>query len=112
MKPDFSGFVDDGMITLDNVTDCVGGEGLGEGAQVMKRNGWYCIVNICWLALGRGGTQVVLDYTNPAVRDGAKYDISEINGAPSHGARLDGRNLKLAFSGSYDSAVFELKTCE
>ncbi len=274
MKPDFSGFVDDGMITLDNVTDCVGGEGLGEGAQVMKRNGWYCIVNICWpagscrsvvvhrarsmqgpwegrgevsrqyhrwarnhlmphgldlhpvllnswegsyfsftektltdmmdgvkemggemfvlddgwfgrskyardeknqdkvglgdwfvneeklprglgyladeaakrglkfglwiepemvntrswlaeehpewilreearrLALGRGGTQVVLDYTNPAVRDGAKYDISEINGAPSHGARLDGRNLKLALSGSYDSAVFELKTCE
>ena len=50
MKPDFSGFVDDGMITLDNVTDCVGGEGLGEGAQVMKRNGWYYIVNICWPA--------------------------------------------------------------
>ncbi len=50
MKPDFSGFVDDGMITLDNVTDCVGGEGLGEGAQVFKRNGWYYIVNICWPA--------------------------------------------------------------
>ena len=64
------------------------------------------------LALGRGGTQVVLDYTNPAVRDGAKYDISEINVTSSHGARLDGRNLKLALRGPYDSAVFELKTCE
>lgn len=54
----------------------------------------------------------MLDYTNPAVRDGAKYDISEINGASSHGARLDGRSLNLTLRGPYDSAVFELKTCE
>ena len=48
MKPDFSGFVDDGRIILDNVTDCAGGGGLGEGTQVFKRNGWYYIVNIGW----------------------------------------------------------------
>ena len=48
MKSDFSGFVDEGRIVLDNVTDCCGGTGLGEGAQVFKRNGWYYLVNICW----------------------------------------------------------------
>ena len=48
MKPDFSGFVDEGKIILDNVTDCAGGGGLGEGTQVFKRNGWCYIVNIGW----------------------------------------------------------------
>ena len=48
MKPDFSGFVDGGRIILDNVTDCAGGGGLGEGTQVFKRSGWCYIVNIGW----------------------------------------------------------------
>ena len=48
MKSDFSGFVDGGRIILDNVTDCAGGTGLGEGTQVFKRDGWYYIVNIGW----------------------------------------------------------------
>lgn len=48
MKPDFSGFVDEGKIILENVTDCAGGGGLGEGTQVFKRNGWCYIVNIGW----------------------------------------------------------------
>lgn len=48
LKPDLSGFVDGGEIVLDNVTDCVGGSGLGEGVQVFKRNGWYYLVNITW----------------------------------------------------------------
>ena len=48
MKPDFSGFVDEGKIILENVTDCAGGSGLGEGTQVFKRNGWCYIVNIGW----------------------------------------------------------------
>lgn len=48
MKSDFSGFVDGGKIVLDNVTDCTGGGGLGEGAQVFKRGKYYYIVNIGW----------------------------------------------------------------
>ena len=48
LKDDLSGFKDRGEIVLDNVTDCCGGGGLGEGTQVFKRNGWYYLVNIAW----------------------------------------------------------------
>jgi len=48
LKEDLSGFKDRGEIVLDNVTDCCGGGGLGEGTQVFKRNGWYYLVNIAW----------------------------------------------------------------
>ena len=48
MKGDFSGFVDGGEIVLDNVTDCAGGSGLGEGSQVFKHDGMYYLVNIGW----------------------------------------------------------------
>ena len=48
MKSDFSGFVDGGRIVLDNVTDCAGGSGLGEGTQVFKHDGYYYLVNIGW----------------------------------------------------------------
>jgi len=40
--------------------------------------------------------------------DGVQYGISEINCTEPHGAKLDGRNMKLTLRGPYDSAVFEV----
>lgn len=40
--------------------------------------------------------------------EGVRYDISEINCAVPHDAKLDGRRLGLALHGPYDSVVFEL----
>ena len=49
LADDLSGFVDDGEIVLKSIVDCVPTQrGLGEGTQVLKRNGWYYLVNICW----------------------------------------------------------------
>jgi len=47
LNADFSGFVDQGKIIVQDAGDAAGG-GFGEGAQVFKRNGWYYLVNICW----------------------------------------------------------------
>ena len=44
--------------------------------------------------------------------EGAAYDISEIDCDVPRSAVLDGRNLKLALNGPYDSAVFEISRKE
>ena len=53
MKSDFTGFVDGGEIVIPKVNDCIENAGLGEGTQVLKRNGWYYSVNISWGPTGR-----------------------------------------------------------
>ena len=65
MKGDFSGFVDGGEIVLDNVTDCAGGSGLGEGSQVFKHDGMYYLVNIGW---PRGRCRTVIVHRSRTMR--------------------------------------------
>lgn len=49
LKDDFSGFADDGKVTLEKIADCVPtGKGLAEGCQLFKRGDYYYLFNICW----------------------------------------------------------------
>lgn len=49
LKDDFSGFADEGKITLQKIADCVPtGKGLAEGCQLFKRGDYYYLFNICW----------------------------------------------------------------